>query len=80
MARSGFPDDIEVTLGSGWKGYNGLNTNDVITLTHVDGTDYWTEDGTNTADVNDNRIRIEFSENFTGYLDASLDGSIRIVC
>ena len=56
MALTGFPEKIKVTLGSLWTGGgNGLNSGQSLILTEVGG--YWTEDGTNTADSTNNRLK-----------------------
>lgn len=56
-ANLNFPNQIEVTLGSAWTGKNGLSPNDVLPLTKVAGENWWTEDGTGTANDSTNRIR-----------------------
>lgn len=63
MPLSGFPDTIEVTLGSVWADKNGLGTNDVIQLSRIGETDEWSEDGTDTPDTTDNRIKFTATVN-----------------
>jgi len=57
MSLSGFPPQIDVVLGSGWNGVNGLSEDVVIYLSRVGATDIWTEDGTESPNVSSNRIR-----------------------
>ena len=57
MIIAGFPDKIQVTLGAAWLGLNGLDPLDVIVLTRIGATDFWSEDGTDVASPT-NRLRI----------------------
>lgn len=57
MPFSGFPDAIEVTLGTAWTGQGGLDPTDVIVLYKVSGQTYYTEDGSNTAGPS-NRLKL----------------------
>lgn len=62
MALVGFPDQIEVILGSAWyPNVHGLNEDDVVVLTKVAGQNKWSEDGTETPNYTTNRLIIEFS-------------------
>jgi hypothetical protein len=61
MALVGFPDQIDVTLGSKWSGHFGLDPDDVVVLTKISGQNQWSENGTNTTfDSSTNRLYIEF--------------------
>lgn len=56
----GFPQLIEVTLGSAWQGdfpaANPLSPDDVLVLTRVGSDDKWSEDGTNVPNDSTNRL------------------------
>ena len=52
-----FPDQIEVTLGSGWTGKQGLAPGASILQQKDASADRWTEDGINTANDQTNRLR-----------------------
>ena len=57
---SGFPTNIDVTLGAAWAGRFGMDPSDVVSLTNVDADD-WSEDGTLTINTTTNRLALRFS-------------------
>ena len=69
MALTGFPNDIEVVLGSAWPdsgGINGLNAGEVLHLIKVAGPNRWTEDGTLVANASTNRLKFGPGHFFDG--------------
>jgi len=66
MALVGFPDNIQVTLGSRWSGNVGLDPGDTVILQRVGATSQWSEDGTTTGNRTTNRILIDFQDNIYG--------------
>lgn len=66
---SGFPGNIQVTLGGTWNDMRGagLESGTAITLKSVDGGGTWTEDGTGTP--NDATNRLQFSPGVGGSLE-----------
>ena len=57
---SGFPTNIDVTLGAAWAGRFGLDPSDIVNLNNVDADD-WSEDGTLTINTTTNRLALRFS-------------------
>jgi hypothetical protein len=66
MALIGFPDQISVTLGSGFVAEgggegNGLYSGQQLVITRDGATEYWYEkEGSNVADRNDNRLKVKW--------------------
>lgn len=60
MPLTGFPDQIIVTLGTGWAGETAaLTTGQEHTLNRIGATDVWSKDGTNTPHTTNNPIKYE---------------------
>lgn len=72
MALSGFPNKIQVVLGSAWTGQYSLDPGDLIILTKVPGQNTWSENGTANANTTTNRIALTFNSSTSS--QASLRG------
>lgn len=79
---SSFPTNIDIVLGPAWDGQLGFSEDDVVTLTKASTDDgastdtvEYTEDGTQAADINNNRIRLLMRTRNYPYYNASLNAS-----
>lgn len=81
--QASFPSSIDVVLGAGWDGYNGLSEDDVVTLTRYQISSSqasYSEDGTSTPNASTNRIQVIMSDDGfdhkvaanAGYYDTAL--------